>query len=601
MTYTSGSIIQATDYTNLTGSTNNILPYVNEAACASKVSALFGVGYGTYGYGQAPFVLGTPTSGSPIISADWTNLLRSLLSMAQHQGISLTTAPMSNLPLEAWLAVSQTVAVDSQQITPLPPLVSYDWASAISAIQAARLTVDLTKMVEEPELTSVRSTLWSTSVEHEFVGTFPTQDSARFFFNSGGQIRLQPQITYTGADALTLDWQTLCAAVGKVCMGYTSTTRTGSTGTGSSVGYYDLTDTYATIFTATSSTYVTNTMEVQAKVTAVTSVNGGNGNELYFRFIFTNNAIGNVAASISTTITSLRCKTLSEIGVTVPAVNFPVVVATANFRTLVELTAGGIPSPPPPPPPPTIFEFTDYTNPVYTYNYNIYDAAVRFGYVVGSGLPIHGTLVVRSGTQLLSGSVEFPAFISPSNLPVNSQITVVVEGDAVVAGKGGRGGTGAPSGVCGCEPGGDGSPGGPAMQLNFPTKLINYGVIGGGGGGGGGGGSECAYVWNASAGGGGGGAGWGEGGGVNGCGVTAGRLGGVGGNGDAYSGGGGGGPGNIFTASGGNGGQLGHYGIYGQTIHSPGGAGGAPGLAISGFSQLAPGSQSGNLQGPVSG
>lgn len=592
MTYTSGSIIQATDYTNLSGVINNITPYADEASCALKVSALFGVGYGSYGYGQAPFVLGTPVAGSPITSADWTNMVRSLLSMAQHTGISLTTAPISNLPLETWLATNQTVAVDNQQITPLPPLVSYDWASAISAIQAARLSVDLTKMVEEPEVTSVRSTIWSSTIQHEFVGTFPTQDSARFFFNSGGQIRLSANISYTGADALTLDWQTLCTNIGTVCMGYTSTTRTGSTGTGSSLGYYDLTTTYTTIFTAASTVNPTNTIEVQAKVNSITSVNGGNGNEIYFRFVFTDNVIGNVLGAISTTVTSLRCKTLSELTPVTPAVNFPIVAATANFRTLIELTDAGAPE---------IFVFTDYTAPVYNYNYDIYDAAVRNGYVQGSGIAIIGTLVVVSGTQLLSGSVDYPAFRAPSYLPANSQITLVVEGGAVVAGKGGQGGTGAPSGVCGCLPGGNGSAGGLAVLLEFPTKLINYGIIGGGGGGGGGGGSECGYVWNASAGGGGGGAGWGDGGGTDGCGVTAGRFGGTGEQGNGTQGGAAGGPGNIFTARGGDGGQLGHYGIYGQSIDSPGGAGGAPGLAISGFSQLASGSQSGNLQGPVSG
>lgn len=601
MTYTSGGIIQATDYTNLSGTVNNITPYVNEPSCASKVSALFGVGYGTYGYGQSPFVLGTPTAGSAISGSDWVNMVRAILSMAQHQGISLTTPPMTNIPQEVWLEVNQVVAVNNQEISPLPSLITYDWSSAISAIQAGRLSVDVTKMVEEFELTSVRPSSWNTQIEHEFVGSFPTQDSARFFFNSGGQIRLQAAMSYTGSDPLTLDWQALCANMGTVCMGYTSTTFTGITGVGSSVGYYDLTTVYTTIFTATSAVYGINTIQVQAKINSVASVNGGNGNEIYFRFIFTDNAVGNVEAGVSTTISSWRCKTLNEIGSVTPAVNFPVVVATANFRTLVELTSGGIPDPPPPPPPPPIFEFTDYTYPVYNYNYDIYDAAVRFGYVRGSGVPIHGTLVVRSGTQLLSASVDYPAFRAPGDLPLNSQITVVVEGDAVVAGKGGRGGDGAPSGVCGCEPGRDGSSGGPAMWLEVPVKLINYGVIGGGGGGGGGGGSECGYVWNASAGAGGGGAGWGDGGNPNGCGVTAGRLGGAGSQGNGTQGGAAGGPGNSATARGGNGGGLGQYGVYGQTIHAPGGAGGAPGLAISGISQLVPGSQTGNIQGPVSG
>lgn len=212
------------------------------------------------------------------------------------------------------------------------------------------------------------------------------------------------------------------------------------------------------------------------------------------------------------------------------------------------------------------------------YDFNLRNAVLNSGWNGSSPISI----ICNVYGYMLASSTGVYAFYTGS-YPAGSNLTLNVLGGAVIAGRGGAGGIGAPSGVCGCVPGNPGQQGGPGLILQTPTWLYNYGTISGGGGGGGGGGAECGYIWNASAGGGGGGAPYGTGAGTNGCGVTRGRFGGTGANGALFSGGGGGASGNGITAVGGRGGDLGQFGSAGQTISASGGAGGAPGIGISGI------------------
>ena len=213
------------------------------------------------------------------------------------------------------------------------------------------------------------------------------------------------------------------------------------------------------------------------------------------------------------------------------------------------------------------------------YDVNLRQLVINAGW---DGTSVIAALCYISSANILSTSTSTPAFRT-GVFPTNSIVSVSVAGGSVIAGKGGNGGTGAPSGVCGCQPGVNGSSGGTGLLLETNTWLFNSGIIGGGGGGGGGGGAECNYIWNASAGGGGGGAGFGTGAPTNGCGVTAGRFGGTGANGGLLTGGAGGASGNGGnTAAGGAGGALGQAGTAGQTRGDSGGAGGAAGRSIQG-------------------
>jgi hypothetical protein len=327
-----------------------------------------------------------------------------------------------------------------------------------------------------------------------------------------------------------------------------------------------------------------------------------------------------VGVDIHSEIYNFRPLLASEYSPVVTA--YPIDISTPSYQTTENLDYASNPSPPPLPTVWTLSRDLSGRN----WNYNVWSDIQSFGYEPSWGL-INYTVTLKSNGQLLSATTTSPAFLVPSDIPSTALITFIVESGAVVAGCGGQGGTGAPSGVCGCTPGGNGGNGGPAISLlAAKTRILNYGIIGGGGGGGGGGGAECEYIWNASAGGGGGGAGNEVNAGQNNtCGVTFNRYGQWGQPGTITMGGQGGPPGNIYTASGGRGGDLGQPGSVGANggapftfeyyaeiegewvlvteearTGAPGGAGGAPGTALTGLSQLdQTASQLADIRGPI--
>lgn len=65
MTYAKGSGITAADYNTFVGPINVTAPYASAAAATGKVAALYGVGYGDRGYGQAAPNLSKKTVGNP--------------------------------------------------------------------------------------------------------------------------------------------------------------------------------------------------------------------------------------------------------------------------------------------------------------------------------------------------------------------------------------------------------------------------------------------------------------------------------------------------------------------------------------------------------
>jgi hypothetical protein len=179
---------------------------------------------------------------------------------------------------------------------------------------------------------------------------------------------------------------------------------------------------------------------------------------------------------------------------------------------------------------------------------------------------LNATLTINSGARLVGPNLADPVITTGSTFPARSTITIINSG--LLAGAGGTGGGGANNAAIG---GGAGSAGGPALVVNYPTTVYNYGQIFGGGGGGGGGGWVQGTggrfgTRSVAGGGGGGGFAFGSGGPGN----------GNGGNGNfdfpGLGGGNGGAVGGSFGSAGGN----------GTSFTTAGGGGGGAGIAVDG-------------------
>jgi hypothetical protein len=571
MTYAPGALIQSQDLNIIQGASRSDQPYASDAVAENQLSALWGVGFGDRGYGQTVPVMVPVESGTPVTSAQWQSLSNVVTNMSSH-----TQTVITGIPSFEQLASGSLIQASG-----------FDWTPVAALLDANRFQVNGALMRLIGGVTSTRNSSWTDSVIHEFWADFGSEDAARFFFNHGGEVVLRPRLQ--GApDAHSQSWATMFELLDAVRFQIRGTTQTGTGGTGSSIGYYDLLNEYQTVFEQfDTGSYAQNYMRVQARRSQFLGINGGNGSRLEFLVTF-DDVFGGPGDPVQGTLTH---EILSFV-----ANGSSLTVGAPVYNTTQGLDGGGgIP----------YYYFTDQITTVVE-EYNVLASAQAAGYDA-SVAPLYATVIVRPGGVIRGISNTFPAFDVPEMSDPQTEVILVVDAGGAIVGAGGAGGTGAPSGVCGCPPGEPGGSGGPAIRLQHATTIINNGVIGGGGGGGGGGGVACGSTTNTAGGGGGGGAGFGTGGAVNPCGVTIPNLGGEGEPGQLITGGSPTFVNNPLLAlvvmPGGRGGDLGLPGLPGgsgltwTSQYSAGGSGGAAGAGIINSIFVQEGSSLGDLRG----
>lgn len=295
MTYAVGSIIQAADFNGFAGSVAASSAYASSAAAQNRVAALVGVGYGNRGYGQTS-PLAPVTVGSLISAAQWNNLRSGMAAINTHTGSGLALQPI----------VSAGSVVEAQVGTSGRP----DISTLISTLDTNRNNQDITQMAVTSALTSTRTTAWGgTTLVHEFTVSFGTEDNARYFFNSGGQIRFSASRSGGSATAINATWTTLLNQVATVKFAYDSTTYTGSGGTvTNNIGYFNSTGSYQQIFTHSgtgSGYYYSNiSYSIQARMEGYSGTNGGNGNLLRFQVLFNDTSAYGYSGSVDGTLVS---------------------------------------------------------------------------------------------------------------------------------------------------------------------------------------------------------------------------------------------------------------------------------------------------------
>ena len=245
MAYTSGDLILDDHYnTFATGSVGGT------ATDSANVNNVWGVGTGDRGYGQST-TLSAVSAGTTITATQWATLLSRISSMASHQGTSITsiTSPTTGNTIEAFTALSNN----------------------ITSIHTNRLNNAGFGTTSTTNTTGSGS--WTANTVHEITVTFADANSARYFFNAGGEIRIDTAISGGTSDGKYDEWADLANTLaGQVLLGSQGTTKSGGTGTPSTlattIGFHDLTGSYQTIYQqyADSSPYTSNYIRVQAKV-----------------------------------------------------------------------------------------------------------------------------------------------------------------------------------------------------------------------------------------------------------------------------------------------------------------------------------------------
>jgi len=304
MTYSANGLIDPASFNDL-ASTPGIGVICN---------SFYNTGSGPYGYGQAdPFA--TVVSGQSVTSAMWTSLNSRIALMGNHKGVTLAAAPSTG--------VGDLVRYSANIYNNLVTLNQYQyWAAAQGTPTSTTTTCTNT---------------WKQQCAFTHTITFPTGDSARYFFNAGGQIKL----TYSSptGPSYKVDYliSNLASGTGTVVLSAPSmgefmpngtkiagTMFNGITQLGNAfapvsinprLGYYGL---YGTSFTDTASlaltqkaaiginTYLNTTLKVQIYSNRTQGSNQDNGNIIYIRSIFDevpDGGVGDTTVSVGTAAT----------------------------------------------------------------------------------------------------------------------------------------------------------------------------------------------------------------------------------------------------------------------------------------------------------
>lgn len=217
-------------------------------------------------------------TGSIVKAQDFSDLRAVISTICSYQGTSATTLPAASI-------FTPGANVDTAAHATL--------ASYASTIDANRLIAASANLSVTPSaLTVTRSTTWGsndTPIACEVTASFPSEDAARFFFNSGGSINLVLAHSNTSSQQDQF-WNSVLSALGTIKINARSTTRSGSGGTPAAIGYYNLTASYQNVFDGTNiaaGAYSANDVLVQAAALSIAGVNGGNGTAIKIRVLLT--------------------------------------------------------------------------------------------------------------------------------------------------------------------------------------------------------------------------------------------------------------------------------------------------------------------------
>ena len=298
MSYIQYGNIAAPDFNSLAGG--------NPVTASGTLNAVWATGGTSAGYGQP--ALANVAVGTQVYNSDWANLVNRTANSASHQGTSITTvtAPV------AGNTVSYLSAIPTN----------------LTTIYAPRLNA-ATQGVSVPN-TATLGTTWTSSATFTHTVTFANGDAARYFFNSGGQLKVTCAHANSTA-GINLLFNNLASNVGTVVLSAPSTgtitisgvsfngvTKIGGGGNAPTTlqnsGYFALNTSNANIFTQTASTgpagYLSTFIRVIAKSNGTQGVNGDTGSIITIYTVWDEIPDGlTVGTGTSTTVTAVAPET----------------------------------------------------------------------------------------------------------------------------------------------------------------------------------------------------------------------------------------------------------------------------------------------------
>lgn len=298
---------------------------------------VLGNGSAATGYGQTPnSIVSSVAAGERVTRAHWANIRNDILRIAGHQGLAensgWTSGTLTSIP--SLPTVTATTKISANVVNKF-----------IDAMTVLSDTSNIYRLAsgqysDEAFLSTTRTASWNGTISHYFSLSFSSADHARYFFNAGGRVRINPNFSPSSSTNINTDWLVLVGnnttsypGVGTISFGHTNTTSltlTSAEAEVSSIGFYDLTNSATQIYTRSggsqSSFYAVNDYTIRAYCN-VANNSSGTASTIYFECEFkddktTNNPTWGIDESVTGTVNNtvtLRRPTGSNVSVAAPS------------------------------------------------------------------------------------------------------------------------------------------------------------------------------------------------------------------------------------------------------------------------------------------
>ena len=207
----------------------------------NKAESLLGPGSATRGYNQT--VLSSDVfTGNQITRAQWDLLKTDIINILYHQN--------GELPNIVTVNSGDVIIYGAGH-----PNTNYD--TLLATAEANRFSVAASQSTVTSRGAATYTSAWSSSAQFTLTVTFGTADQGRYFFNSGGKIRLNTVISGGTGNAQHNAWVNFLNSVG---------IRSFGADTDPSINYYTLTNSFQTYYQSSLSTpYSANNYRLEAR------------------------------------------------------------------------------------------------------------------------------------------------------------------------------------------------------------------------------------------------------------------------------------------------------------------------------------------------
>jgi len=216
----------------------------------NKAESLLGPGAATRGYNQT-LLSSDVFTGNQITRAQWDLLKTDIINILYHQN--------GELPNIVTVNSGDVIIYGAGH-----PNTNYD--TLLATAEANRFSVAASQSTVTSKGAATYTSAWSSSAQFTLTVTFGTADQGRYFFNSGGKIRLNTVISGGTGNSQHNAWVNFLNSVG---------IRSFGADTDPSINYYTLTNSFQTYYQNSLSTpYSANNYRLEARTNVANNSTG---------------------------------------------------------------------------------------------------------------------------------------------------------------------------------------------------------------------------------------------------------------------------------------------------------------------------------------